>query len=415
MTDEAAQTPNERPIQDERAYVEDWIEELVAAYPKRRTTSAQEAQAQQRVKREFESLGLETEEESFRFNDHLYANLALHFGLAVAGTAALPTWPWLALLLHTAALVSYVLDSTHKMYLLRRLFPWGQSSNILGRMPATKPLRLRLILPAHIDAAFTGWLFHPSVVKRSAHPPLGIHALNKQLRLVCLSILLLLLFDMILLLSGWAPMWLLYLLTLPALIATLLNLQVVARNETVPGANDNLTGIAALTLLASRLKEWKPDDVEIVFVSTGAEEASLGGADALCRAHLGEWDKERSVVLALDSLSGGTLRYFLEGEVIPVPIHPQMRDWVLQTKAKEERFAEVAPFIIPAGATDALPFASRGYRAVCLGCVDPNLGTPQHYHLPSDIPAHLDYDKILFSIDFAEELIKQIEREMKAA
>ena len=49
--------------------------------------------------------------------------------------------------------------------------------------------------------------------------------------------------------------------------------------------------------------------------------------------------------------------------------------------------------------------------AVCLGCVDSALGTPRHYHQPSDIPAHLDMTELMRSVDFAERLcIAIIER-----
>jgi hypothetical protein len=403
-------TQHKRQIEDEPAYMRELLERIVDLYPQRRATSPQEKQAQALMQREFSKWDTDVQEHTFRFNDHLYANIALHFGVAVAGTASLPGWPWLALALHLLAIVSYTLDSMHKTYLLRRLFPWGESRNILATLPAKHNVRLRFVLLAHIDAAFTGWLFQPDVVKHTAKPFLGLSFLRKQLAIVIVSLLVLVGLDLTLALSGWWQPWLVWLLTIPALIALLLNLQVVIQNQTVPGANDNLSGVVALPVLLDRLQAWKPDDVELVFVSTGAEEASLGGADALARAQRDKWSTDTTIVLALDGLSSGDMFYLVEGEIIPQTIPAALREELHQTAAQHNDITgDIKPFVVPIGASDALPFVSRGYHAACIARIDTTLGAPEHYHLPSDTPEHIQYDKIVQCINFTQFLIQHIE------
>jgi len=105
------------------------------------------------------------------------------------------------------------------------------------------------------------------------------------------------------------------------------------------------------------------------------------------------------VVLGLDGFANGELRWFTEGEIFPVPLAPWLSDLMRSVAASERRFAEVRGFEIPVGATDAAPFANGGWPAVTLGCVDPERGTPRHYHLPTDTPENLETEKIPMCID----------------
>ena len=186
-------------------------------------------------------------------------------------------------------------------------------------------------------------------------------------------------------------------------------MEAVLRNEIVPGANDNLSGTAALPILAKRLAKSKPADVELVFGVTGCEEASLGGADALARDMEGVWDKSKTVILGLDTLTNGELQYVeIEGEVTPMPIPAWLKDTLDHTAASEPRFNPVKGFEIPVGGTDVAAFLAHGWEGVCLTALDPELGAPRHYHLPSDTPENLDLDQLMLSIDFAEQLIREI-------
>jgi Zn-dependent M28 family amino/carboxypeptidase len=189
----------------------------------------------------------------------------------------------------------------------------------------------------------------------------------------------------------------------------LASLEIVLRNEVVPGANDNLSGVAALPILARRLAKDQPDDVEFVFVSTAAEEAMMGGANILAREVEAAWDKTRTVVVVLDTLSLGSLRFLdPEGQITPLTVPSWLRETVLAVAAGDSRFHEVQAFRPPVGGTDAAPFLARGWDAVALTCIDPELGSARHYHQLSDDPDNLDIDQVLHAIDFAEALARRI-------
>jgi putative aminopeptidase FrvX len=197
-------------------------------------------------------------------------------------------------------------------------------------------------------------------------------------------------------------------LSIPGLLVFLLNLEIVLRNEIVPGANDNLSGCAGLALLANRLVATRPDDVELVFVIAGAEEAGTGGSRALAHQMRDEWSPSDTIVLGVDGLSGGELCYFHEGDIFPLPIAPWLRQQIEDLAASQPRFAQVAVHEMDVGATDAGPFQAAGYDAVCIGRVDRALGSPRHYHHPTDTPDNLDMDEVLEAVDFIELLVNRI-------
>ena len=135
----------------------------------------------------------------------------------------------------------------------------------------------------------------------------------------------------------------------------------------------------------------------------------MGGGDALARQMRGRWDRERTVVLGLDGLSGGQLTFLeTEGEVTRMPIPAWLARTCREVAAADPRFAEVDGFDVPVGGSDVAPFLYRGYQGVCLARVDRAKGAPHHYHQPSDTPDHLDLDQVLHAIDYAEALVRTL-------
>lgn len=412
MATAAASDALEPTPSDEREFALGLIRRIVDECPRRRCATPSERRAHELLGEAYEARGASVELRPFRFNTHLYAVLALTFGLAVLGTALLGVSPWLAAALHLLAAVSYLGDSTRRFYLLRRIFPFRQSQNLVATLPATGEMRLRIAVVAHADAAYTGVVFHPTLIKHATkEPPIrALRFMRKGLLIATVATFALVPVDLLAAFgvgSGgliWGAAWL---LTVPALITFVLNLDVVLRDEIVPGANDNLSGCAGGAVLCERLREDKPDDVELVFVCTGSEESGTGGAWALARD--AGWESDKTVILGIDGLTNGELRLFIDGEVLPQPPPRWLMDLLLETAQKDPRFAaQVQPFEIPTGASDAMPFLARGYQGLTIGCVDPEIGAPRHYHRPSDTPDNLDPQQLMLSIDFVEQAVRDV-------
>ena len=382
--------------------------------PRRLTGTPTEKAAQELLGKEVEALGFTLDWRPFRFTQSIYFGLMAHFGLATLGTVLAFWWPWAGLLLHAFVALSYTLESTRHGLLLRSLFPQIDSQNLLATLKAKAPLRKRLVLIAHADAAFTGLLFDPRLIKLATRqPPKGLGYLKKQLGVGTATVALLAVLDALTLSDGWtAPYGLFCALTIPSFISFALNLDVVLRNRVVPGAADNLSGCTACVELAHRLGSNLPDDVELVIVFSGAEEAGTGGALRLSQQleQSGEWRREDTVVLGLDTLSNGELRYLEEGEIFPVAVPAELVAALEATNAELPGHKPVTRYVIPSGATDVLPFLARGWRAVSLTCIDPELGAPRHYHRPTDTWTNIDEAQLGASIDWAEKLILRLAR-----
>lgn len=393
----------------DKSYVMDLIRQIVARCPQRRPASQDELVSQQIMKEEFDRLGLQTSWHHFRFSESLYADLALHFGMATLGTAVSGLFPVAGLVMHGLAAASYAAQSTRKHRVLRHLLKSKQSQNLLAVMPADVPVgtgpALRIVFLGHADAAFTGLLFDPRVVKRTMGTP---PPFDRALALATGSTAALTLFDMARIVFGPLTLPLRpieWMLTAPALLSFLLNMEIVLRDKVVPGANDNLTGTVALPVLASRLAAVKPADVELVFCVTGCEEAALGGGMALAEDMKNVWDKDRTVIIGLDSISNGQLQYTeSEGEIFALRSPKWLTDLAASVAASKPAFNSVKGFDIPIGGTDVAAFLTRGFGGLCLVAIDRAFGSPTHYHTMNDTPDNLDQDTLMNSIDYAEAL-----------
>ena len=56
----------------------------------------------------------------------------------------------------------------------------------------------------------------------------------------------------------------------------------------VPGANDNLSGVAVLLSLARSLREEPPPGTRVILLSAGSEESFMEGMQAFARRHFGD-------------------------------------------------------------------------------------------------------------------------------
>lgn len=393
----------------ETTFLHALIERIEEECPRRESTSPDEERAQEILGDELAARGLDVEKFSFRYSRSLYAVLALHYAIATLGSAFYLWQPLVGTALHLFVAVAYAIDCYYRGFILRRCVPWGTSHNIVASLPATGETRRRIVFIGHADAAPTGWMFAPAFLHRVHKPwPNSLYLLRKQMLGSTLALLLLATLGVIRATTGyWFP-FMYYGFTLASLIPLILLLQIVWTNRTVPGANDNLTGCAAVVLLADRLTARPLLDTECVFVITGCEEAGRGGAWALERQMRGAWDPKTTTIIGLDTLSGGQLRYHVEGEILPIWPSKQLVQAMHTVAAEDERFAGIAAYHAPAGATDVAPFVCQGYDGACLTRIDPHNDLPPNYHVPEDTVANVKASDVRDAVDFAERLARVI-------
>ena len=182
----------------------------------------------------------------------------------------------------------------------------------------------------------------------------------------------------------------------------------IAARPVVPGANDNLSGVAVVLELARALQERPVEGVRVLLVSTGSEESFMEGMRGFARRHFPSLDPTSTEIVCLDSVGSPEL-ILIEGEGML-----RMRDY---TPELRDRIAEVAA---RAGvhlrrrlrlglATDGLIALKAGYPSAALGSVT-KYKLPLNYHSPSDTADALVYATVADAAVLCEALVREAAR-----
>ena len=161
-----------------------------------------------------------------------------------------------------------------------------------------------------------------------------------------------------------------------------------ARSPSVPGANDNASGVAALLEVVRRFAAERPDGLELLLVVPGCEESGMGGMAAWLEGPGARLDREATLVVGLDTVGSGE-PVVLTGEAGLWPVRYYPADVRLAVEAARADGVELRPWRI-GGWTDPALARLRGLRSVSLLSVRDG-GFP-NYHLPSDLPDAVDID-----------------------
>jgi hypothetical protein len=183
----------------------------------------------------------------------------------------------------------------------------------------------------------------------------------------------------------------------------------VWRSATVAGANDNLSGVACLVALAQMLHERPLAGLRVLLVSCGAEETLQDGVRAFVARHRGELDPAHTAFVNLDPVGSPHLA-MLEGEG-PIWMEDYSGPWLrAQLVACAQRVGVPLRRGYRARAsTDSVIPSRAGYPiATLISTTD--WGLPANYHLPSDVPANLDYDTVAGAVAVTYELARSLAR-----
>jgi hypothetical protein len=185
---------------------------------------------------------------------------------------------------------------------------------------------------------------------------------------------------------------------LTTLTATAIVLE-IASNQPVPGANDNLSGVAALVALAELTP---PPGVRLLLVSCGAEEALQEGMRGFVARHREELAPGRTWFLNLETIGSPRL-ILLEGEgpIWMEDYHdPSFRELVARAGALERGYRARA-------STDSVIASRAGYPTATLTSVTA-WGTLANYHLPTDTPENVDYATVARAVQVAHEVAAKL-------
>jgi Peptidase family M28 len=323
---------------------------------------------------------------------------------ALACALAAARRPLPALACAAGSLLGIVDEAQNGPRLLRRAIRRRRDTvNVLARLGDERAARTLVVL-AHHDAAKTGRFFdqRPVIALHRRWPQL-IERGKKQ-----------------------PPQWwlglgapLLSLVSLatrrrrPALAGACFGALITAtaydmlRSPTVPGANDNLSAVAACVALAELLRERPLPGLRVLLVSCGAEETLQDGIRGFMTSHRRELDPGCTWFLNLDTVGSPHL-VMVEGEG-PIWMeeyaHPAFRD--LAEAVARAIGVELERGFWARASTDSIIPSRAGYPSVLLGSLT-DWRVPANYHLMSDVPENLDYGTVADATELAYAIAERL-------
>jgi len=296
-----------------------------------------------------------------------------------------------------------------RLWFRRRFLPSRPTWNVVAETGDRQAQRT-LVFVAHHDAAHSGLLFHPGVLplvdrlfpgllqRTNTSPPLMAPVIAGPL-LIALGAL-----------SGRRR---------PLTAGTVLALGSAATfaeigaRDAVPGANDNLTGVATLIGVATELAERPLEGLRVLLVSTGSEEGFMEGMQAFARRHFPSLPPERTHVVCVDTVGSPHLA-LIEGEGML-----RMRDYPDDFKDLVEACARELDVELWRGlrlrnATDGLIALRAGYPTAAIGSVT-ELKVPSNYHWPTDTAENVNHDRVGDAVTLCAALARRLARTYASA
>jgi hypothetical protein len=322
---------------------------------------------------------------------------------ALAGAAALTGRRAPALAAGAFAAAAIADDITGgRQWFRRRALPARPTWNVVAEA-GDRDARRTVVVVAHHDAAHTSLLFSPApsafvgrhfpelIERTDTTPPLMWPVIAGPLLVAAGALL----GARAVRVAGGAL----------ALASTAAFAEIGARGV-VPGANDNLTGVATLVGLARRLAEEPVEGVRVLLVSTGSEESFMEGMQAFARRHFASLPTERTHVICVDTVGSPEL-VMLEGEGML-----RMHDYPEAFREHVARCARRAGVHLRRGlrfrnATDALIARRAGYPTVMLGSIN-RYKLPSNYHWPTDVADNVDFSTTADAVALCHEVVQSL-------
>jgi hypothetical protein len=180
----------------------------------------------------------------------------------------------------------------------------------------------------------------------------------------------------------------------------------IGRRETVPGANDNATGVAVLVAIARALAAAPMRNVRVMLVST-SEEALCEGMQVFARRHFAELPRESTFFLSIDTVGSPHL-LVLRGEgMIRMREYPARSLALLDGLAGELEIS-LFPNLRLRNATDGIYPLAAGYECASL-CSCTDLKQPANYHWPTDVPENVDCGTVADAVRLTEAVLRRLD------
>lgn len=333
-----------------------FVGHFIDTFGPRRAGSEAETKAQHYLAEQLRSFCHEVTVEPFDAALRAKFHSLRWFTLAFALALVLPYWSLkAALLVALSNALLYVFHFVLFHAVLDPLFPSMRSHNVVGNVEPKGQVKSTLIFAGHMDSTpeFIWWYWFKGFGAR-------------MMVIAGFSWLLLPLYYALALVFGWpvwqsVPWWVFVGLS-PFSLAFFF----IHGKRVVPGAQDNLSGVAVAFEVARRIAQSGGlEHTRIRMLSFGAEECGLKGSGAYATRHKAKLVAENAQVINLDGILDIEHMYVIEREVMAMQSHsPALIETLLE--AFERQGLPQKRGTIPIGGTDASSFSSRGIPATSI-------------------------------------------------
>jgi len=374
----------------------------ITKFKHRGSATKNEREAAEFISKKIEEMGYEIEKHIFKTTrDNLYL-LPLRVGLLllVAGFCSLlyqGFWQQIAALLLSIFALSLLLLEVSGKPVETGLLPRYLSQNVFTKL--NESYGKRIIVSAHYDTQRGSIMFHPRIVDK-----IGMIYNISYIGFGLIPIgILLNIFNL-----NTVASIILYI----ALVIVFANVGFMSICEVTgrytQGANDNGTGVALAMMLAEYYmnnKDKFPDDVDVVFLFTGSEEAGERGMKNFIREYQKKLSENTEFVI-LDNLGTGKITY-LEGEgMIFYKKAGKMLLDIAEGVARgyNGKVQRAKNLLLP---TDALPVMAAGFDAIAFLGKDEK-GRLGNYHWYKDTIENVDIELLACEEEFFKEYLIQV-------
>jgi hypothetical protein len=288
------------------------------------------------------------------------------------------------------------------------LFPKREGENVLGIIKPKGEIKQRVIVGGHLDSAYEFNLWY--ILKNAAIPVMIVGILAVVLMLGG-SIAKTVAFYMG---STGAPAFRIIGIICVALSPFVSLFIVFHSYKAVPGAMDDMSGVAVTAALGKYLADAKkdgsffPKNTEVVLYGVSSEEAGLRGSKRYVAKHLKEMKKTPTYAIMVDGVCDENYLTVIEREVCTgAKCSPELVKIALDAAAA--RNMKMLKKMVPLGASDASAFAAAGIPATCLLCQNVDK-LVFNYHTRHDIIDHIRPESLTYTLQIVIDMLEKIDK-----
>ena len=182
----------------------------------------------------------------------------------------------------------------------------------------------------------------------------------------------------------------------------------IGRSPVVPGANDNLSAVAAMLEVGRALAEQPVEGVCVLLVATGSEESFEEGMAGFVKTHAHELPRDRTYFIVLDTVGSPRL-ILLEGEgmLVARPYDEELKD-AIAGAAEEIGVPIIREHWLSFG-SDSLVALRKGYRTATIASFDHHK-LPSNYHQMTDVADNLVWETVEQAANVTEATVRRLAR-----